>query len=190
MKYLIAPALFVLLTACSVPSPEEQKIAEYEQTIFDTKVDLKFNVIKLDYLGEQKAIDSLNIIFMKYQKDLNTNYPDYAVFYDSLKATLKKAKPSVHLMDSVLENGSPTVVRILRNNQQNYNQYLQLKEMCNDLEMIIAQMDPYIEIPEQVITHKYQCQYSIENPLLNNAKQEITKTYYFDPKKEVIIAAN
>lgn len=189
MKNLIILAI-ALTYGCSSPSHEEQLISDYEQTIFNSRIDLNLEVKRLEYLGPQTGRDSLSLIFSEYQKQLNTSYPDYRTFYDSLNIILRNGNRTVRYVDSLFETAEPEVANYMRGKTANYNQYLQLKKTTAALQEVITMMDVYIERPDEVLSEKYSCTYSIKNPMLNNATQELTKTYYFTPSKDSIITAD
>ena len=52
---------------------------------------------------------------------------------------------------------------------------------------MIERLEGFATDESKVLYKKIKCSYSIENPILNNAKQEITNVFYYDAGKNKVI---
>jgi hypothetical protein len=160
---LLASAFGLMLTACG-SSKEEQLIADYEQTVGSTKLDLKLNVEKLEPLGDVKASDSIAY----YTGLVNGAVIDEEAY--------TKVQEFIELYENEWAESTQKVMR---------PQY----EIALIFQMAKKGLIKYEGNPEQVLAKKYKATYSIENPILNNVKQTISKVYYFAPDISAILAS-
>lgn len=162
----------ILFTSCS--SKYEKCISNYEQTLGNTKIDLKF---KAKYIKEIQGVtvsDSLGILkkILKYKQDsFNDEYnkfihkmeeqlnPKFKDSYNIGKAAIELAK---HNIDVIKSGGGP-----LKNLSERIKEY-----EGRDSSELIGRI--------------VECQYSIHNPVLN-VRQEITNKYLISPNGENVL---
>jgi len=187
----IVIVFFYSLYSCSSPTPEEIAISDYVQTIGNAKTDLKFKLIKLELLQDFKAVDSL--IYWKEQYKVTG---DSKAFIDTLKAQVKareeaitKLEPTKALLDDYKKKHG-RLTESLRNNEIQIDAVLsQYRSWNSQTKPILPSLESYSSNESKVLYKKIKCSYSIENPLLNNAKQEITSVFYFSPDKNKVIGS-
>jgi hypothetical protein len=173
MKKLIT-LIFItaLLAGCSKPaSKEELAIKAYAQTLSkDTKMDLDFKLIELKDMGEVKAQDSLTYFRARYKKG------NLIAFADTIKSRLDQRNKIIADAES---KGS------MRRSTKEYIEKLKadIPEITTGLKLL----EKYLTDSTRVLYKKIQCHYTIKNPMLNNAQQEITRVYRYDAGKDIVI---
>lgn len=180
MRYL--PILLIFCLSCSDPSIEEKTIADYEQTIFNSKIDLNFKMNRLEGIGTITAKDSLENIFNTAQTAIGTEYDNYQSFYDSLTATINSIKPQLDTLDLMMSK-SESFADIMRKSNR-WRAIQASKALVEEGGKILSEMDKYLGDTAKVLALKYECDYSIVNPMMGNAKQQVSnKIYYLTPDK-------
>ena len=200
--------LSVFIFSCSEPSNHERLISNYVQTVRDTKTDMKFKLIEISEAGTITNRDSLAIILSeffirdfeatevkkimvdtiitnsesKYEYLVNV-LQDFRFKLDSVEKIendLKKQKLSE--IDRALKNMS------VQNSKTLYMEtiYKWSLDSIEDKERL-TNLKRLNQKESEILAKGYNVKYSIENPVLNGAKQEITRKFYFDPEVTKIL---
>lgn len=155
-------------------------ISDYEQTIGNTKTDLSLDIQELKNVGYVLNRDSMRF---------------YGDKIESLKSTLCK----VLKVDSVKTKDMESIVDSMRKHYSDLNDknldYASLDSFIiwNRRSSFLMRNSIYYNKfsfkRDSVYVNKWLCTYSIKNPLLNNAKQTITKTYFIYSDESGILRA-
>ena len=150
----------------------------------NTKIDLSFKVKEMNFIGKIIAKDSIDY-YIRECKLKFTDMPNTPE--DILKVTTKELKGGEHVLDSIKAE--------LINLKSKGKEYQYLQDVADRFEPSIKLMrrihdclTNYISTPEMIIGNKWKCTYSIVNPMLNNAKQEITNIYLFNGNNSKLIS--
>lgn len=151
--------LSIIFTAFSCGNKYEKAISDYVQNINGSKIDLNFSLKSVKELQNITAKDSLDFI---------TNWRNEAI-----AQSLEDAKHSLDLYSS------DTVLFA--------DAYMEAKQKYEELlngtpeqteSILSGHIAKYAAMPtDKVINKVIEVVYSIENPFLNNAKQEITEKF-------------
>ena len=188
MKKLIIFGLGLFLLSCT--SKQAEEIGKFEQTSGNTFTDLSFKVVKLKKVKTITANDSLDFYFRNDNKtynldslelDLkkNTDYLNdmqnkYNAYIDSFNVENNKRKPNIVALDyyrNMAEMSSPV-------------NFLDVKINVD----ILNQSKIYFANPDSVLGNLWECTYSIKNPLIDDAKQELTNQYFFSPDNNTLLS--
>lgn len=161
MKKLL-PLFALFFVACS-SSPEEKLIADYEQNLNGTHVDLSLDIQSIEQVESITAADSVAY----YAEILNGQ----ALSEDDLT----KGKEFIHLYENEWAEGTKKSMR---------SRYEPIKAAVQASE----RQGAYAGNPDQVLANKYLVTYTIKNPILGNAEQTITKYYYINSEGTKILA--
>jgi hypothetical protein len=168
MKNILIVLLCFILFSCS-PSKVEKLISDYEQTIGNTKTDLSLKIQELKEIGKITGKDSSDFYKSKIDSFKTLMYPHSNI------DTISSFK--IYIDASKLANDWKRL-----NEEYPDYKYLKKAELWNDFKTEFKSFDlkfsEYKEKNDSVLAIKYNCTYTIKNPLLNNAKQTISKTYY------------
>jgi len=164
----------VLFISCS-SDPREQIISDYEQTTGDTKTDLSLRVIRIINLGSVTANDSLSILEPEFirKRDEKIESIKESIIQDMKD---KKEFPSIAYIYDTTINISNRFLKLYSTNCKGTfleDQYNRIQEFKKDT--------------SKIIYNKAKVTYSIKNPMMNYAKQEITKIYMFSSNNDSII---
>jgi hypothetical protein len=151
----------ILLASCGA-SKEEQLISDYEQNFNGTKIDLKLEVKSLEKVKDIPARDSLEY----YNEMIGSNEFDEEAYNEALKFNKLYEE----------EWGESTKKVMLK-------RYAQIKAYTSAVEG----RQKYTDKPDEILATQYKATYTIQNPLLNNAEQTLTKHYYFNPESTKIL---
>ncbi|MGM1056055.1 MAG: hypothetical protein ACQEWG_09235 [Bacteroidota bacterium] len=192
--YFITPLIILAITTISCEkSKEEILISNYTQTIGKAKMDLNFKMISLEKIKDITAKDSLDILKTEFEKKKNKKL-------EELRAKLEQNKKDVLQYQAELEDAiknEPYLVETRKSNLefrqemlQQTQKYIRLFETdCKGtfLEPVYNSILRYEETPGKLLATEYNVTYTIENPMLNNAKQEVKSTYLLnDDRTEVL----
>lgn len=176
--------LFIAAVACScTQSREERSIIEYEQTVGGTKTDLSIKIKSLTKSGSLTAGDSAKALakILDEQAVLSiTKSKEKFIEYhnkireqiDILTMTRSKARSeqAQKTIDMYLNFMRVDSIR---------SAHLEQKDFINTpLHDIYRKMKRFESNPDSIIASKFDCRYSIKNPALNFANQEIHKIYF------------
>lgn len=183
MKNLI----FILSMFCVSCSPgKEELIKQFEETTGNTKTDLFFKVKEIHLIGTITAKDSLEY-YVKLFKDK---------FYDSPNSSdeilkMIKTELSGEANEKLIDSLKNSIVE----NKTKGKEYQVLQDVIDRYEPMIILgkkvqrgIEKYSPLSNEIIGNKWQCTYTIKNPMLNNTKQEITNQYLFNGNNSKLIS--
>jgi len=191
MKYLvILIALATIFYSCG-PTPTEQVIMDYEQTIDGTKTDLSMSIISSEKIGTLTFKDSATIYKDIFQQEVDESilksenrYIEYkrkvidamvTMATARLPETIEHHRKSIDMYNSFAKNDSIWAQKYKNGDYSN-----------SDLEKKYNLLKRYETSPDSIIADKYLTSYSIKNPLLNGVKQELKKEHWITPDNKVI----
>jgi len=180
-------------------SKEEQLISDYAQTLGDAKMDLNFKMISLEKIKDITAKDSLSI-FTEYfnvkkaekieslTETLESEKEQLEYHYKNLEdkkknlASTKKSSDYYSIYVGWVEDEEKSIedskksIKMWEDAITNYN------GDCKGtfLEPVLISIKDYEKKGDEILVSKFRANYSMNNPLLNNTKQEITRIYYLD----------
>lgn len=193
MKY-IPFALVLLMCSCS-NTPQEQAILDYEQTILGTKTDLSMKIVSLEKVKDLTAEDSVrlyldsriegNLSIEDVEKQM-LRYDSLAAFTDSMKTHYAELMQAEYAKPPLKQNYDKIDIYI----EAKYQYSLKASEAEGEamLRRAIVEKANKIKAKTGVLATLYKCTYTIKNPMLNNVKQELTKTYVFSPSGQIVDA--
>lgn len=200
--FIISLSVATFLASCS-NSKEKNLIADYEQTIEDTKIDLNLKVISIEKKGDVFAKDSLEILKDYFEKEkqkkitfIEETIQEYKIQIDSLVQNISEyeeiielAKFSKQLDFRYYSNKLDYDKEELKFANENLAIYLEAIESYRStfLESTFKSINMFEKNPDSLLFSKHLVTYSIINPMLNNAKQEITKIYHINESKTKIV---
>lgn len=176
MKKILILIMAASMLACS-SDPVEKLVADYEQTIFDSKLDLSFEMLEINLLREHTVEDSLAIYLELYDEMKKDRI-------DHLEAMIEQMR------EQIATSEFPEVVESFTKRTEEFQ--AELERLNNGVEQTASmayldkEMNRLKSLSQPLYGYIYECRYSILNPLLD-VKQEITNTYLIDPEKTRII---
>jgi len=187
--------LAVLFVSCE-KSQEEKLIANYEQTIGDAKMDLNFNLKNLEKVRDITAQDSLDILKPTFEKNKKERLERLGAELEEEKIEILRAKAE---LEDAKEN-EPYLVETLKSSLEYRQDLLEGSKKSIELfetdckgtflEPVHNSIQRYEETPDKLLATEYNVTYSIENPMLNNTKQEISKTYLLNSDRTKVLSTN
>lgn len=168
-KLLLVFSLAAFLFSCG-GRKYDKAIADYEQTIENTKIDLKFKAIETKEVNSITVGDSVAYC----EKEGAVMVQNAKQDYDQELAKFEKDSVfNVSTYPDQAEQLNETGRTILKTLKDKYDYALGFESYWKNLYKD--------KNPSEVLRVLVECKYSIENPLLNNTKQEITNTYVMSP---------
>lgn len=171
----------VSILACS--DPKNQIITDFEQDMGDNaSIDLNLDVNSIEYVRQFTAVDSMRII---HESLLSDEFDPSINWIDSMflmyRKSLESIDQDVMFYDSMMAvRDNPEIKAIyLEGKIKVLDDRLEVMEGKNKYEIAKIRYDHYASQPEKELGKIYDVQYTIINPMLNNAKQTINKTYLF-----------
>lgn len=175
-------------------SKEEQLIADYAQTMGDAKMDLNFKMKNLEKVEDITAKDSLEILksyfdekrgnkISEFQEGIDRNKENLDKYTKQLAETNPNHTSLVELYEKYINEAKSEVER--------YEQNIKLYEGdCKGtfLEPVLISIKDYEKKGDEILVSKFKANYTVNNPLLNNTKQEITRTYYLDGSRTKVLS--
>lgn len=188
MKKLLIIAVSGLLFSCGM-SKEEKLIADHEQTIFDSKVDLSFDPLETVLIKKVTAADSAEIIKSWYDSLALKEYGSQSKFFDlyieqSSRFVDQAYLATGELRQTILETSeeysdkADSVLTIMNEIEKDHN--------LGVSESVKQEVKKYEEMGDSPLVEIWECRYKILNPLLQ-VEQEITRRYLIDLEKTKII---
>jgi hypothetical protein len=168
MKSIIQLVILALITSsCSQSSKEETAISEYVQTVGKTKTDLHFKLISTELVKEVTAQDSIDYWMGIVKGFTNSN---------ALLDTLQKRQT---------ENAAMIAKHEAEGNMgRHMKAYIEdLKKRQPVIDAAVRDLKNYNPDPAKIIGKHIRCKYSIENPFLNNVKQELDQVFFYSIEK-------
>lgn len=164
MLFIFAASVFF---SCNKNSKYEDAIADHEQTMGSTKINLHLKIIETKELETITVKDSIRIIDegIKQQRE-------------SVDAELKERKDQF-IRDST-DYASWASQSFLDDAAKSYNSWVGILNTIytNYTDSVNSRKELYSKRnSDEVLAAIVECRYTIKNPFLNNATQEITNKY-------------
>lgn len=192
MKTITALICIIFLASCG-SSKEEIAIADYVQRLGNIKTDMNFSMLKLELTGEVYGNDSLELYLKSPQyawargltsKKLIEQYNDL----------LQRERNLIAWHDAKLDSIDDIISRTGDYSPARYKSiYLEgiiaIEKNLKQDSLLLRKLQRLHSDSASVICKKYEAVYSITNPLLNNAKQEVTRVFFLSPDGSKVILA-
>lgn len=172
--------LTFIMVSCNEPSKNDLLIIDYVSSINEnTKIDLKVKILSSKELGNITGEDSLNYFLSEFTNDWGN--PEITI-----EEYLQKRNGNLEVLNSALTNWQNKIDSVKASEDQYLLETLlkgqagflkQKEQIDNELNII----NSYKANQKKVLGKKVESTYSIVNPLMNNAVQEITNTFIFSP---------
>ncbi len=172
---------FILLISCS-PSKEELLISDYEQTIGNTKTNLNLKFVKVEFVKDVTSNDSLEVLSKH--------------FNEKKEKKIKQLKELMEMDNKIIKgyeqirSTDPYMKDFYKGRITNLKESVQRRDKSIDtyngdckgtfLELMYNKINKLETNLDSVLSKKYNVVYTINNPMLNNVEQTLTKTYYFN----------
>jgi hypothetical protein len=172
MKKILFVSLSIFAISCGSNNKEKDLVSDYLQTMGDTKIDLKIEYLDFEKEKEIKAKDSIVILKKRMGvKSIN----ELEIFLKNYWEENKNSKKDYN--ERIAEYGRDSDI------YKNYFEICESQfELEKELENTLDLWKKYDSNPEKVLVNKFKIRYSIINPLLNNAKQELKKILFINPE--------
>jgi len=208
--------LLILLIIFGCTDEREKVIGDYVQTIGNVKTDMSFSVKKLKELEPITAKDSVEILTADYTRlkdEFITSFKRQVKISENqlevLEYNIKNYQTnfSGNLSKSELEDRIADFNKHIEETKTRMADLTdQIEKVQNDqineitdfenrageelvqLKSINDRKSRYQSNPELVLANRCRVTYKIKNPLMNKAKQEITKIFVFSPDNQNILA--
>jgi len=181
MKKLLIGLFAVLsLSLFSCKNKYSDQIKTFVETKDNVITDLHFKLIHLDELSPTYAKDMIPTFESELQMDIakeldrNTVHLRNLIDDDDALIYLRKEIDSLSAYSSKVNDciGSKDLKKIKSLNSNNLTPQVEMIEKLKSN-------------PSQLMGYHAKCTYSIINPLIGNARQEITKVFAFDTNKVI-----
>jgi len=189
-RLLLTIAITALLASCG-KSEGEQMLYDYQKDNVKSGLnmdleDLAFEIKEVKEVDKITAADSVNF----YRNKLAELWLGEG--YDTKEADTLTYEYVITELDS-LEKGYQKLILLNIELGQEYKNYAlkDKRDQASDwhLNALTWKMynDTYQKRPDSILSTKYQAQYSINNPMLNNNKQTFDKYFYTNSENSKII---
>jgi len=181
-SYYILLLLPLFLCSCSL-SEEEQLVLDYEQTTGNTMTDLNLKFKNFKKVGEFTNQNQADSIFHKLEDIGNEFRKEVMLELSKTETKLNKNKleykyetnsSSKKSIKSIIETDEKIVTLCQRIIQDIDNK--DFKNINSRTQQLYLEYEMCLSNKDSVIAEVYNVTYSIINPILNNAKQTISKT--------------
>ncbi|MDA6069479.1 hypothetical protein NJT12_07605 [Flavobacterium sp. AC] len=166
-----------LIASCS-KSKEEKMLYEYQKakaTSINFNInDLDFNIKSLDKLNDVKAKDSMAFFknkLIEYYK--TTDKEKETVSFEYVINQLDTLINSYQKLILLRAKGGRSYLNY--EDKENRNKFIKEKVYVESWK---EQYDKYSKNPEVILSSKYKANYTILNPVMNNAKQTFEKFFF------------
>lgn len=186
LKFTAFILSIIIYTGCTDPVTSEvsKVVSDHEQTMGNSKIDLNLKVQSVEFVKDYYAKDSLEII----EKYLKEKKEEKLI---SLNQQLDEGiSDSADLVEKINSAKFESVKKIYKDGLEKRTEYLQLtRKAINSyntnfegtiLESTYKNIQALKENPEEKLYTIYKVTYKINNPMLNNVEQEITKYYLIE----------
>lgn len=173
-------------------SKEEQLIADYAQTLQNTKIDLNFKMISLEKLEDITAKDSLTALKEYFKEKRDKKILGFSIKKETYKGLLETAKNN---LEETPKNHESTV-KMYQGHIEEYTKELENVDKSialydgdcigTFLEPVVSSIKDYENRGDEILASKFKAVYSMDNPLLKT-KQEITKLYYLNGDRTKVL---
>lgn len=174
--------VLVFFFACGGnPSKEELVIADFVQTIGNVKTDMNFKLIDIAEVEPITGMDSAKIakekgrVFGRKMVEIKLkNYESLLSLESAEEYNLKHYNLGSR---EELEKTKKDIAEL----EEYFDKY-DADTTGFGVETIYKdKYDKFLKNTDSIYARRWWCKYSIENPLLNNAKQEITRIFVLTP---------
>jgi len=185
MKKLTILLVAVLFTSCT-ESKEKQLVSNHEQRIGNTQTDLNLKFQKFEFVKDFTAKDSA-LILKKYFEEKKLKK------ITLMQDEIKKNKSVIKGYEVLSTFDKDLLKEITKDNYKEIERYQSIIDLyngdCKDtfLEPILKNISDFELKPDSILAKEYDVTYTILNPLLNNVKQTLSKTYYINTDKTKIL---
>lgn len=186
MKNFYPVILLFSIAGCS-PSPLEQAILDFEQVIDGTKTDLAMEIKSLKKIEPLTFSDSAKILADSLQVSSEREIDAARRRIDkftilireqllimteaTLKARAEQAEKTANKYKSIIDSDYKRIEIYQSADYEN-----------TALAGTYKKLKRFEASPDSVLADKYECIYTIKNPLLNYAEQELHKVYFITPE--------
>lgn len=174
----LALLLGIFLAASCGKSKEEKMLYEYQKakaTSINFNIDdLDFNIKSLDKLNDIKAKDSMAFFqnkLVEYYK--TTDKEKEAISFEYVISQLDTLINSYQELILLRAKAGKSYLNF--EDKENRNKFIKEKVYVENWK---EQYDKYKKNPEVVLSSKYKANYTILNPIMNNAKQTFEKFFF------------
>lgn len=188
MRNLLIICSAALLFSCGM-SPEEKLIADHEQSIGDTKIDLKFDPIETKLIKKFTNLDSANIIESWYDSLILKEQ-------NSLLRFSERYTNEAELINIKLITANGELEKFLKDQQLVFfdkadsllkrHEAISADKMLGVNDFYKEKVADFKSNPDLVLYEIWSCRYKIFNPLLQT-EQEITNQYLIDESRSMIL---
>lgn len=192
MKLLTLLALAALMS-CS-GDPKKQLIQDHSETVGGVKTDLSFKLLELKPIMAFTNMDSMRIL---HENTLTDPFDSSKNLIDTMYHMYSNLVPiwqhRINECDSMMNIKRYASVRALAQirygdvKRKAEGHLADSQEKVEKYKPIKAKYDHYKEMGDKVLGQVYEATYTIKNPMLNNAKQTITKQYLFSVDETQIL---
>lgn len=192
MKKILIILTSLTLASCG-QSKEEKLISDYVQTFGDSKIDANFKMKNLEKQNDITAKDSLVILKSYFEEKKNDKISQFQETIDYNKERLEEktkdlaeSNPSFTSINELYQEYIDDAISEIKRNEKNIELY---QGDCKGtfLEPILIKISDYEKKGDKVLYTKYKASYSINNPMLNNTKQEFEREFYINSDKTEVI---
>lgn len=193
---IVVASVVGLVSECT-SKKEEQAIADYVQTNGNVKTNMSFDMVSLDFIADMYGRDSLDILMKEYQKDYNTPVTAKSlltIYKQSIPSTgdvLREYRYKIDSVAKIEDDPNRTNADKALSNAAHMS-YLKMVDFLSTMHIKDSiqnrMLTRYSADSAKVISKKYKAVYTIKNPALNNAEQEITNIFYLSPAGDKVYA--
>lgn len=169
--------------ACTDPIKKEvsKVVSEHEQTIGNSKIDLNLNIKSVEKANDFFAKDSLEILSKylnekKEEKLKNLNESLKSSIEDSARIANKINKEKYEILKDGYKKDLEFRIELIEQSREFITLY-NTDFKGTFLESTYKSIKKYEQKPDEKLYSTYKVVYTINNPMLNNALQEITNFY-------------
>lgn len=200
--YFIIPLIILaIITISCEKSKEEKLISDYTQTIGKAKMDLNFKMINLEKIRDITAKDSAEILKPIFEETRTEKLSQLThslqvntmlEFYQNQLEDWKQSKVTGKYKNERIEYYEKSIVEEKENIENSKKVIEAYKTDCKGtfLEPLYNTIQQYEEAPDKLLATEYNATYTIENPMLNNAKQEINTTYLLNGDRTEVLSTD
>lgn len=194
MKKILFILTALTLASCG-QSKEEKLISDYVQTFGDSKIDANFKMKSLEKQNDITAKDSLVILKSYFEEKKNDKISQFQETIDYNKERLEEktkdlaeSNPSFTSINELYQKSIDDAKSEIERNEKNIELY---QGDCKGtfLEPVLMKIADYEKQGDKVLYTKYKASYSINNPMLNNTKQEFEREFYINSDKTRVVKA-
>jgi len=199
MKKLVIVIVSVSLFSCGY-NKEEKMLFDYQQENvgsmnFNLK-DLNFKIEKIEKVLDITSKDSMQYFKKQYanmwEKDLSEISVDTLTFdyvNNALNEAISMAQKNKDSYKELMNitNDSYKLYDYSKEVEKFTNSEYEFKTLLLNFEKIEKSYNDYAVDPEAILSTKYKAQYSLNNPLLGNTKQNFNKFFYTNKSQTAFI---